>query len=46
MRKAGGGIEACRSIEKIENLLEITKLHKVFDISRRPATQLLHFHSA
>jgi anti-sigma B factor antagonist len=46
MRKAGGELKLAGASKKIENLLEITKLHKVFDICRTAGDAVAAFHSA
>ena len=44
MRKAGGELKLAGASKKIQNLLEITKLHKVFDIHKTLSDAVAAFH--
>jgi anti-sigma B factor antagonist len=44
MRKAGGELKLAGASKKIQNLLEITKLHKVFDIHKTVSDAVAAFH--
>ena len=46
MRKAGGELKLAGASKKIQNLLEITKLHKVFDIHKTVNDAVTAFHSS